>query len=219
MNEFKEENKRLQDEVKSNNEKLNKYKNDYKDIGDLNGKLEKMRDKITEENTKLKNKVDHFLEEIRLKENMIQELDKKVTDAEKKVKAQREVYDAVRRDKNLYFKTLIETQDDLVDKQGQLTNHKKEIENLKADLKKKDENIVNLKSKNSSLEDEAKTKELEINKFKHENDYLKQSVSTQEKEIAKLKIVVEETSKDYKKLEGEYKKTIIDRDNLCIHAF
>ena len=36
----------------------------------------------------------------------------------------------------------------------------------------------------------------------------------QEKEMEKLKINVEETSKNYNKLEGEYKKAIIDRDNL-----
>jgi len=59
-----------------------------------------------------------------------------------------------------------------------------------------------------------KTKQLENDKVKIDNDHLKQMVATQEKEIEKLKIEVEETSKDYKKLEGEYKKTIIDRDNL-----
>ena len=36
----------------------------------------------------------------------------------------------------------------------------------------------------------------------------------QEKEMEKLKINVEETAKNYAKLEGEYKKAIIDRDNL-----
>ena len=34
------------------------------------------------------------------------------------------------------------------------------------------------------------------------------------KEMEKLKINVEETAKNYSKLEGEYKKAIIDRDNL-----
>ena len=50
------------------------------------------------------------------------------------MKMQREVYDAVRRDKNLYFKNLIETQDDLVERQNLLQFNKKEIENLKMDL-------------------------------------------------------------------------------------
>jgi hypothetical protein len=43
----------------------------------------------------------------------------------------------------LYFKNLIETQDDLIDKQNLLQFNKKEIENLKSGLKKKDDYIVN----------------------------------------------------------------------------
>ena len=43
----------------------------------------------------------------------------------------------------MYFKNLIETQDDLIDKQNLLQFNKKEIENLKSGLKKKDDYIVN----------------------------------------------------------------------------
>jgi chromosome segregation ATPase len=130
------------------------------------------------------------------------------------MKMQREVYDAVRRDKNLYFKNLIETQDDLIDKQNLLQFNKKEIENLKSDLKKKDDYIVNLKSKNSNFEDLLKTKQLENDKLKVEFEGLKQICATQEKEIEKLKFEGLERAKDYKKVDAEYKKTIIDRDNI-----
>jgi hypothetical protein len=128
---------------------------------------------------------------------------------------QREVYDAVRRDKNLYFKNLIETQDLLYDKQNLLTFNKKEIENLKSDLKKKDENIVNLKSEVTRLIDGLKTKEIESKKNKSDADILKQNTSMLEKEIEKLKIIVEDTAKDNRKLKEEYKQTVINRDNLC----
>jgi uncharacterized phage infection (PIP) family protein YhgE len=128
---------------------------------------------------------------------------------------QREVYDAVRRDKNLYFKNLIETQDLLYDKQNLLNFNKKEIENLKSDLKKKDENIVNLKSEVTRLVDGLKTKEVESKKNKNDADILKQNTAMLEKEIEKLKIIVEDTAKDNRKLKEEYKQTVINRDNLC----
>ena len=51
----------------------------------LNQDLEKNRDKVTEENTKLKNKIDHLLEDIRLRDNRVQELQKKVSESEKKI--------------------------------------------------------------------------------------------------------------------------------------
>jgi chromosome segregation ATPase len=199
---------------KSLSENLMKLKEELSKASKLNGDLEKSRDKVTEENTKLKNKIDHLLEDIRLRDNRVQELQKKVSESEKKMKMQREVYDAVRRDKNLYFKNLIETQDDLIDKQNLLQFNKKEIENLKSDLKKKDDYIVNLKSKNSNFEDLLKTKQLENDKLKVEFEGLKQICATQEKEIEKLKFEGLERAKDYKKVDAEYKKTIIDRDNI-----
>ena len=104
------------------------------------------------------------MEDIRLSENRVQELQKKNAENEKKMKMQREVYDAVRRDKNLYFKNLIETQDDLVERQNLLQFNKKEIENLKSDLKKKEEKeniekkykvmIKNIKSKEKGIKKE-----------------------------------------------------------------
>ena len=139
---------------------------------------------------------------------------KKVVEYEKKLKMQRDVYDSARREKNLYFKNLIETQDDLVERQNLLQFNKKEIENLKSDLKKKDDYIVDIKGKNSKFEKSLKIKEIDNNKLHNELDAKTKMCQAQEKEMEKLKINVEETAKNYSKLENEYKKTIIDRDNL-----
>ena len=193
---------------------LDKSKKELNEMEKVYRELERQRNKCTEENTKLKNKIDHLLEDIRLGDNRVQELQKKCAEYEKKMKMQREVYDAVRRDKNLYFKNLIETQDDLVERQNLLQFNKKEIENLKSDLKKKDDYIVDIKGKNTKFEKSLKNKEIDNNKLTKELDAKTKMCQAQEKEMEKLKINVEETSKNYNKLEGEYKKAIIDRDNL-----
>ncbi len=214
-NELIDKNRELDNDSKSKSDKLIKLKEELDIANKINAELEKTRDKITEENTKIKNKMDHLIEDIRLRENRIQELQKKVAENDKKMKMQREVYDAVRRDKNLYFKNLIDVQDDLIDKQNLLNFNKKEIEQLKSDLKKKDENIVTLKSDLSTKFDELKTKELELDRNKNEVNNLKQRVGALEKDNERLKFTVDETAKDYKKLREEYRKTVIDRDNLC----
>ena len=214
-----DENRELENDAKSKSDKLIKLKEELEIANKINAELEKTRDKITEENTKIKNKMDHLIEDIRLRENRIQELQKKVAENDKKMKMQREVYDAVRRDKNLYFKNLIDVQDDLIDKQNLINFNKKEIEQLKSDLKKKDENIVTLKSDLSTKSDELKTKELELDRNKNEVNNLKQRVGALEKDNERLKFTVDETAKDYKKLREEYRKTVIDRDNLCNKSF
>ena len=193
---------------------VEKGKKDFNELEKVYREIERQRNKCTEENTKLKNKIDHSEEDLRLERNRNQELQKKCAEQDKKMKMQREVYDAVRRDKNLYFKNLIETQDDLVERQNLLQFNKKEIENLKSDLKKKDDYIVDIKGKNAKFEKSLKNKEIENNKISNDLDAKNKMCQEQEKEMEKLKINVEETAKNYAKLEGEYKKAIIDRDNL-----
>jgi chromosome segregation ATPase len=204
---LEEEKKIHETNLEKNKQQLNILDKNYRD-------LERARNKTTEENTKLKNKNDHLHEDIKLGENRVQELEKKVAEYEKKLKQQREVYDAARREKNLYFKNLIETQDDLVERQNLLQFNKKEIENLKSDLKTKDGQIIDIKGKNSKLEKDMKIKEIDNNKLQAELETKSKMCQAQEKEMEKLKINVEETAKNYSKLENEYKKTIIDRDNL-----
>ena len=193
---------------------LDKIKKEYSELEKVYREMERARNKMTEQNTKLNNKIERLLEDIRLSDNRVQELQKKVAEYEKKMKIQREIYDAVRRDKNLYFKNLIETQDDLVERQNLLQFNKKEIENLKSDLKKKDDYIVDIKGKNAKFEKSLKIKEINNNKLSQDLDDKNKACQSQEKEMEKLKINVEETAKNYSKLENEYKKTIIDRDNL-----
>lgn len=136
-------------------------------------------------------------------------------ESDKKLKMQREVYDTTKKDKNLYLKNLIETQDDLVDKQNLLNLNKKEIENLKADLKKKDDYIVSLKTSLSTIEEGLKAKKYEGERNRNHIEVLKQTTVRLEKEIEGLKIKFEDVKKEKKKLDEEYKQTVINRNNLC----
>ena len=77
-------------------------------------------------------------------------------------------------------------------------------------------NSINEKNKLKEKSRNTKEKILEkdINQKIGELDAKNKMCQEQEKEMEKLKINVEETAKNYAKLEGEYKKAIIDRDNL-----
>jgi len=86
ISELKTEKIEREGDVKSKAENLIRLKEELEISNKINSDLEKTRDKITEDNTKLKNKIDHLLEDIRLRENRVQELQKKVTENEKKDK-------------------------------------------------------------------------------------------------------------------------------------
>jgi chromosome segregation ATPase len=57
----------------------------------------------------------HLTEEIKLKDNLISEFQKKTIEAEAKLKQQQQLYEAVRSDRNVYSKNLTETQDEIAE--------------------------------------------------------------------------------------------------------
>ena len=76
-------------------------------------KLEKERDKFSLEAAKANSNLMQMIEEVKLKKNLIGELKKENIDFESKLKTQQNLYEAVRSDRNLYSKNLIEAQDEV----------------------------------------------------------------------------------------------------------
>lgn len=105
----------LMKEQKDHAEKIAEIQNLRKDIERLNKKisqLEKEKDKHGINAAQANAKYFHSLEEIKLKDNLISEFQKKNIETEAKLKQQQNLYEAVRSDRNLYSKNLTETQDE-----------------------------------------------------------------------------------------------------------
>jgi predicted nuclease with TOPRIM domain len=110
------------EENMNNKEELIKQINEYKKLKDdmdrnkqtLQGvlkdmaKLEKERDKFSHEASKANANLMQMVEEVKLKKNLISELKKENIEFEGKLKQQQNLYEAVRSDRNLYSKNLIE---------------------------------------------------------------------------------------------------------------
>merc|ERR1719446_1615967 len=81
------------------------------------------------------------LEETKLKERTIAEL-QKVVELQSKHKSQQQLYEAVRSDRNLYSKNLIESQDEIAEmkRKFRIMNH--QIEQLKEEITAKDHALV-----------------------------------------------------------------------------
>ena len=73
-------------------------------------KLDKEKEKFSQEAAKANSNLMQMVEEVKLKKNLIGELKKETIDLESKLKQQQNLYEAVRSDRNLYSKNLIERQ-------------------------------------------------------------------------------------------------------------
>jgi hypothetical protein len=82
------------------------------------------------------------LDEVKLREMAIIDLHKKIADAETRFKQQQSIYEAVRADRNMYSKKVIEAQDEIQEmkRKFKIMNH--QIEQLKDEISAKDMALV-----------------------------------------------------------------------------
>lgn len=104
--------------------------------------LEKERGKYAEEAAEATAKVLKGMEELKLREMAVVELQKRIGDGEAKLKQQQNLYEAVRSDRNLYSKNLIEAQDEIQEMKRKFKIMQHQIEQLKEEIGAKDLALV-----------------------------------------------------------------------------
>ena len=78
------------------------------------------------------------MEEVKIREMQIFDYKKKIAEAETKLKQQQNLYEAVRSDRNLYSKNLIESQDEIQEMKRKLKIMNHQIDQLKEEISAKD---------------------------------------------------------------------------------
>ena len=112
--------------------------------------LEKEREKFGAEASDANAKFASALEEVKLREMTILDLQKKIAEGDAKLKQQQSLYEAVRSDRNLYSKLLIESQDEIAEmkRKFKIMNH--QIEQLKEEIQAKDQAYVKEVGRNNT---------------------------------------------------------------------
>ena len=104
--------------------------------------LEKERDRYITEASELTQRVLAHMEDVKVKEMQIFDFKKKIAEAETKYKQQQNLYEAVRSDRNLYSKNLIERQDEINENRRKLKIMTHQIDQLKEEIQNKEQALV-----------------------------------------------------------------------------
>lgn len=96
--------------IKHLDQEITNYKEEAGKQRKLIFQLERERDRYISEASELTQRVLQLMEEIKIKEMQIFDYKKKIAEQETKYKQQQNLYEAVRNDRNLYSKNLIERQ-------------------------------------------------------------------------------------------------------------
>jgi len=176
--------------------------------------LEKEREKFGSEASSANAKFAAALEEVKLREMTILDLQKKIAESDARLKQQQHLYEAVRSDRNQYSKSLIESQDEIAEmkRKFKIMNH--QIEQLKEEIQAKDQAYVKERIEHTKSEKEKDTLKNELIRIKKQVAIAEASMKNFEAEVSKLNHIITDADVEHLRQKREYDIVINERDIL-----
>jgi len=176
--------------------------------------LEKEREKFGAEASDANAKFAAALEEVKLREMTILDLQKKIAEGDAKLKQQQNLYEAVRSDRNLYSKSLIESQDEIAEmkRKFKIMNH--QIEQLKEEIQAKDQAYVKERIEHTRSDKEKEALKNELMRLKKVVATAETTLKNYQSEVDKLNHIISEADAERFRQQREYDVVINERDIL-----
>jgi len=176
--------------------------------------LEAEKQKYSSDAIKANMKYIETVEEVKEKEKIREDFQKRNKELEEKLKNQQKLYECVRSDRNLYSKNLLESQEEIKELDRKFKTLTNDINQLKEEKTSKDTYLANInrelemiKSKNISQSREKEKTEKEINE-------LVQLYKTQAQNVARLNHVITEAEAERTRQRKDYEIVVNERDIL-----
>ena len=154
------------------------------------------------------------LEEVKVREMSILQLQKRIAESESKLKQQQALYEAVRSDRNLYSKNLVESQDEISEMKRKFKTMNHQIEQLREEIHSKDQSLVREHFDRMKVDKEKELLRDNLQKLRtreqQSEDYLAQMAA----ETAKLNAIINEADKERQRQHKECEVIINERDIL-----
>lgn len=206
---------KLHEQSKKNLEQeISNYKEEAQKQRKIIYQLEKERDRYINEASDLTQKVLQHMEDVKVREMQIFDYKKKIAEAETKLKQQQNLYEAVRSDRNLYSKNLIESQDEITEMRRKLRIMTHQIDQLKEEIQAKEAALVKETLVNQQVEKEKDTLKAELQKMKQQAVESKAYIDAQQAEENKLLKIISEADAERVRQKKELDQVISERDIL-----
>ncbi|KAJ3110221.1 hypothetical protein HDU96_006786 [Phlyctochytrium bullatum] len=206
---------KLSEQTKRNLEQeIMGYKDEAAKMRKLIYSLEKDRDRHINEAGKVSQELAAKEEDIKIKEMMIFDSRKKITELERKLKEQQSLYENVRADRNLYSKNLIESQDEITEMKRKLKIMSHQIEQLKEEIANKESSLAKEHFEHAKLEKEKESLSSQIAKLQQQYEEAQQQIQNQLAEENKLRHIISEADAERVRQKKDYDTIVQERDIL-----
>jgi chromosome segregation ATPase len=200
--------------IKHLEQEIANYKEEASKQRKLIFQLERERDRYISEASELTQRVLQHMEDVKIKEMQIFDYKKKIAEAETKYKQQQNLYEAVRSDRNLYSKNLIERQDEINENRRKLKIMTHQIDQLKEEIQTKEQALLKEHTMNLQVEKEKEHLKAELQQKKNEAKETKAYIEAQQGEERKLLKIIQEADVERSRQKKQLEQVIQERDIL-----
>ncbi|NXQ88175.1 CFA58 protein, partial [Nyctibius grandis] len=206
---------KLHEQSKKNLEgEIQNYKNEAQKQRKIIFQLEKERDCFINETSELKQKVLQHLKDIEIREMQICDYEKKIEESAIKLKQQQNHCEAVRTERNLCSKNLIEAKDEIAEMKKKLKTVTHQVDQLRDEITDKEAALVKEHLEHQRTEKEKESLKAERLKMKKQALETKHFIENQEAEERKLLEIIAEADADRLKQKQQFDQVIKERDTL-----
>ncbi|XP_013787423.1 cilia- and flagella-associated protein 58-like, partial [Limulus polyphemus] len=155
-----------------------------------------------------------LMEELKLCENNMFDCKKQIADTESRLKQQQNLYEAVKNDRNLYSKSLVEAQDEITELQRKLKILSHQLEQLKEEVGSQE---VVLSKQHTDLQRAERERDLLQEELQHQRQLvtdIRSQLKHQENEKHKLHQIISEADQEKLHLKKDLDQVISERDVL-----
>merc|ERR1719198_2854075 len=176
--------------------------------------LDKQREKYSGELGIAKGRCEDASEELKNRDNTMATLKRSINDVKAKLTQQKNLYEAVKTDKSLYSKNLVESQEDIAEMKKKFRVMYLQIEQLKEEIKEKEREIVD---QHFALQGKSKEKENtqeNLEKQKRLQKKAQEAVEEQQQQIKKLDATIREIEVERQTQRKEFEAVTSERNIL-----
>jgi len=193
---------------------LQRWKQDLQVKQHRTHELDRQREKYAAELSTAKARCEDAAEELKARDHQMALLKKAIADVKVKLGQQKNLYETVRSDKNLYSKNYIESLDEISEmrKKFKVMNH--QIEQLKEEIKEKDKALVSEHTEHQSISRDTEKFTDNLKKHQKATTRSHQVVEQQQGEIKKLESTIQEAESERQNQRKEFEAVISERNIL-----
>jgi len=176
--------------------------------------LRKQNEKYDCELELAKGRFNDAQEELKNKDSHMGSLKRSIQDVKAKLSQQKNLYEAVRTDKNLYSKNLEESLEEISETKKKFKVMQHQIEQLKEEIKEKDKAMITEHFAHRNIMRETEKTKDKLERNNKEQKRLQQVVDLQQQEIKKLEATIQEAEIERQNQRKEFEGVISERNIL-----